>query len=679
MGSKIVTKGGRRGSFSPVADEMCWRSKDGLAPKPSPEAGLFPTETGQRSLWLLWCGLGVTAVLNAWGTSALFAQFVGSAFFGAWVIRNIPAAVLVKELLFMACDLFFREIGSRGSHKIPKSGPVLFACAPHANQFLDPVVILRAATGRSDIGYIAAAKSMRKRFIGDLAKIMNAIPVERPQDLAKAGVGVLVSIDGDIISGRGTKFSTAIVGDPPRRLQKKDTIIVTTGPLKGTSVLVEEIFSDERIRLRERPSTDLTMFGDAEYKIQPHVDQNKMFEEVIDRLGNGGAVGIFPEGGSHDRTQLLELKPGVAMMVLGAAAKYPGLDIKVIPVGLTYFNGHRFRSRAFIDFGDPIHVDEKLVEQYKNTAERREAVAVLMKQVLDALHTVTVETEDDTTLKFFWALRRLYSPSAGINMTTQQKQSLTRGFAEGWPKHKNNPRVIKLRELVQSYTTRLEEYGVHDVAVHKQITVGSIDDIEILPSAEVFATLLWRCFLVALWSVALVPGFLLALPLAVAAKMVSERKRQEALAGSKVKIEGRDVVATWKVLVSFVLAPSLWFFYTLLCRVLFGEFAAVTFFFFFPFVAWGGIQGFEHVKKLLATLRPLSLLLFNSSSAHDLVALRERCKTEVRAVVEELQWGHNHTDFAQTSSTFVRAETNPHGIDLGIHDEDLMSDLTYHS
>lgn len=31
-------------------------------------------------------------------------------------------------------DIFFREISPRGSHKIPKEGPVIFVAAPHANQ-----------------------------------------------------------------------------------------------------------------------------------------------------------------------------------------------------------------------------------------------------------------------------------------------------------------------------------------------------------------------------------------------------------------------------------------------------------------------------------------------------------------------------------------------------------------
>jgi glycerol-3-phosphate O-acyltransferase / dihydroxyacetone phosphate acyltransferase len=34
-------------------------------------------------------------------------------------------------------DVFFREIHPRGSWKVPRSGPVLFVAAPHANQVGD--------------------------------------------------------------------------------------------------------------------------------------------------------------------------------------------------------------------------------------------------------------------------------------------------------------------------------------------------------------------------------------------------------------------------------------------------------------------------------------------------------------------------------------------------------------
>ena len=46
----------------------------------------------------------------------------------------------------------------------------------------------------------------------------------------------------------------------------------------------------------------------TKYKVAPKIDQTKVYDAVFQRLNDGGCVGIFPEGGSHDRTELLPLK-----------------------------------------------------------------------------------------------------------------------------------------------------------------------------------------------------------------------------------------------------------------------------------------------------------------------------------------------------------------------------------
>ena len=47
-----------------------------------------------------------------------------------------------------------------------------------------------------------------------------------------------------------------------------------------------------------------------------------MYNSVWESLNNEEVVGIFPEGGSSDRTDLLPLKAGICIMALGAMAKY---------------------------------------------------------------------------------------------------------------------------------------------------------------------------------------------------------------------------------------------------------------------------------------------------------------------------------------------------------------------
>jgi len=40
----------------------------------------------------------------------------------------------VTWIMTLILDLFFREVHPRSSWRIPRSGPVLFVAAPHANQ-----------------------------------------------------------------------------------------------------------------------------------------------------------------------------------------------------------------------------------------------------------------------------------------------------------------------------------------------------------------------------------------------------------------------------------------------------------------------------------------------------------------------------------------------------------------
>ena len=47
-------------------------------------------------------------------------------------------------------------------------------------------------------------------------------------------------------------------------------------------------------------------------------------------------VGIFPEGGSHDRTEMLPLKPGACIFVWECKKKL-NKNVPIIPIGITYY------------------------------------------------------------------------------------------------------------------------------------------------------------------------------------------------------------------------------------------------------------------------------------------------------------------------------------------------------
>jgi glycerol-3-phosphate O-acyltransferase / dihydroxyacetone phosphate acyltransferase len=87
------------------------------------------------------------------------------------------------------------------------------------------------------------------------------------------------------------------------------------------------------------------------------------------------------------------------MMALGAMANDSSVKVKIVPVGLSYFHPHRFRSRAVVEFGAAMDVPEELVNMFKEGGpSKRVAVGKLLELIYDGLKTVTVRAPDYDTL-----------------------------------------------------------------------------------------------------------------------------------------------------------------------------------------------------------------------------------------------------------------------------------------
>lgn len=86
-------------------------------------------------------------------------------------------------------------------------------------------------------------------------------------------------------------------------------------------------------------------------------------------------------------------------MALGAMEHIPGLQVHVVPVGLSYFHPHRFRSRAVVEFGPALDIPKELVERFsKGGDQKRMASGKLLDMIYDALKTVTIRAPDYETL-----------------------------------------------------------------------------------------------------------------------------------------------------------------------------------------------------------------------------------------------------------------------------------------
>ena len=370
-----------------------------------------------------------------------------------------------------------------------------------------------------------------------------------------------------------------------------------------------------------------------------------MFNAVHEALHSGKAVGIFPEGGSHDRPSLLPLKAGVAIMALGALAKHPNLPLRLVPVGLNYFSGHRFRSRVFVDIGEPLTVPPHLLPKYcsADKVQKREATDELMRMVNTALSALTISAPDYETLEFFWTLRRLVKTTAGP-LSLDDQTELARRFASGYDRllpdgrrWKDTARVQVVRKLTSEYNGRLKNLGLRDYQVAHVMTH--------LSRPRAATRFLGRVVMLLAAGVLWLPITLLGLPLLLLPRIVSAFKSSQALRKSKVKIYGRDVAATWKVLVALVLVPVLWGFYTYLS----GSVANLALhlsldmqretmlvvFFLLPLLSYLYILMSEQMLMVARSLLPLLMLALRPGDAHELTEQREQLRLAMHELVDE--------------------------------------------
>ena len=481
----------------------------------------------------------------------------------------------------------------------------------------------------------------------------------RAQDSAKPAKGTIYLPDPindpTLIRGIGTNFEKeAEVGGM--------IFLPSIKGQAGSNVDVAEIVGPEEIRIKRAfkgwlPLSQLTGrddldeqgnfknkdvkgcregFKGSKYKLAPHIDQTKVYQAVFDRLRNGGCIGIFPEGGSHDRTELLPLKAGVAIMALGTLAEAPDCGLKIVPVGMNYFHAHKFRSRAVIEFGPPFEVPAKFVEMYKNN-QRRDAIGGVLDMVHSALSAVTVSTPDYDTLMTIQAARRLYNPT-GKKLPLPIVVELNRRMALGYEKYKHDDRIINLQKSVKEYNKQLRYLNLRDHQVQYAKMSWPI----------VVFTFLYRLGKLLLLSIGVLPGLILFAPVFIATKVISRQKAKTALAGSTVKIQGKDVMATWKLLVALAVAPVLYNLYTSLLAYkvyqdrLWGhvpEWVPIWMVFaagwiFFPTITFAALRFGEVGMDIIKSLRPL-IMCINPSSSYNIHQLRER-RAELSAQVTEV-------------------------------------------
>jgi glycerol-3-phosphate O-acyltransferase/dihydroxyacetone phosphate acyltransferase len=337
--------------------------------------------------------------------------------------------------------------------------------------------------------------------------LQGVVPVRRAQDNAKAGAGRIQmkqpipaptskddendpNIDDDnnkkskedndakehekeeekkiiMVTGFDTKFTEELVpGDKVRPDGTGFGLKVMTIE-SDTSMIVDGtgLPSDFPMHLFDSSGKDDGKSNVVTYDLLKRTPLTKVFEKVLDRLAGRGAVGIFPEGGSHDRTDLLPLKVGVSLIAYSALEK-DGINVPIVPVGLSYFRAHRWRGRAVVEYGRPIMIDPATLSDFKaGGAARHKVCNAFLEDIKVSMRSVIVSAPDYETLELIHTARRLYRRQ-NAPLDTMEKQDLSRRFVEGYKRlllmtdAKFQQEGLDLQSRIKEYRNELKEMGL---------------------------------------------------------------------------------------------------------------------------------------------------------------------------------------------------------------------------
>ena len=187
------------------------------------------------------------------------------------------------------------------------------------------------------------------------------------------------------------------------------------------------------------------------------------FSELYLLLRNGQAMGIFPEGISHNGVQLAALKTGAARIAL--EMQQQGVTVRMVPCGLNYLRRGRFRSAVLIQFGEPIHVDQ-WVEKHENGDAHH-----LTNDMEVHLRSLTINAESWDDLALLDTVRRLYQPP---KVTLEERAELARRFNAYYPSLRDQPDIISLSKAVSAYQQDLYILGLKDRDINTTLNIKAL-------------------------------------------------------------------------------------------------------------------------------------------------------------------------------------------------------------
>ena len=331
------------------------------------------------------------------------------------------------------------------------------------------------------------------------------------------------------------------------------------------------------------------------------------FARCFAELRGGGAVALFPEGISHDQSELQPLKTGAARIALGAAANEA--RVVILPIGLTFDDKRTFRSRLLLCVGEPIEAH--------GAADDAATVRALTEAIEDGLRAVTLNSDSWQTARLLARAAEIYGAAPERAMPGEaalhERFSLRHAFGAGLESARaaQPERVAALEAMASRYELLLDAFGLRDDHVTANYPWAYVAGYV----SESVPTLLVRLPFAAI-------GYLLnGIPYHVVGRIATF-----------VADEG-DQPATYKLLAGFFLFPLTWAVEIALAASAWGAPGALAMAVIAPATGWIALRFYERNESFWTESLAYLTLRAVPHRATELRALRRMMREELTALV----------------------------------------------
>ena len=454
----------------------------------------------------------------------------------------------LKLFLRQVTGNYFRNIHVSGLENMPMEGPTILCCN-HSNQFMDGMLIISHCP--RPLSFCFAASSYNKPIVGYLAKKINVIPVYRAEDSKILGKGKIIMTSDTDVQGFNSKFISEVKKNKNFKLGIHSLLIQ-----KKYKLIVEKVIDEEHIKVRSAPNVYEILKKQEKQKFYliPKLDNSLMFRETCQKLKEGKAICIFPEGTSHDRSHLLQLKPGVAYIALEAMSNYGIKGIKIISCGFSYFNRDEFRSDLVLEFGIPFEIPESLVNLFR--VNKKQAIDLVLKIVETQMRLVTVTAPNYKEYMLIKMLRNLYVPE-DIKLSPEKSNDLARRISFIYNSVRDNKSAKQIKIKVMKYMEPLGKLGLED---------NNLKEIN-LNYKLLIKKFIYSLFLFLINLLLALPMLIIILPLIKIVKIKAESERSKSLEKNPNKLYAKDVVSSVKVVTFVKYLPLVGLAWVYLCHI----------------------------------------------------------------------------------------------------------------